>query len=90
MGNQAKIDGGEEAGLTSEELRRLRRENRTLRMERDLKGRRLLRTGERDRVSIYRFIAAERATNETTMLCAHLGMSLSATRSSTRGAIRRP
>lgn len=37
--NQAKIDTGEKAGLTSEErseLARLRRENRTLRMERDL------------------------------------------------------
>lgn len=37
--NQAKIDAGEKAGLTSEErdeLTRLRRENRTLRMERDL------------------------------------------------------
>jgi transposase len=37
--NQAKIDGGERAGLTTEEreeLRRLRKENRTLRMERDL------------------------------------------------------
>lgn len=37
--NQAKIDSGEKAGLSSEEreeLRRLRKENRTLRMERDL------------------------------------------------------
>jgi transposase len=37
--NQAKIDAGEKAGLTTEEraeLARLRRENRTLRMERDL------------------------------------------------------
>lgn len=37
--NQAKIDGGEKAGLTTEEraeLARLRKENRTLRMERDL------------------------------------------------------
>lgn len=37
--NQAKVDAGEKAGLTSEELeelRRLRKENRTLRMERDL------------------------------------------------------
>ena len=37
--SQAKIDAGEAAGLTTEEreeLRRLRRENRTLRMERDL------------------------------------------------------
>ena len=37
--NQAKIDGGEKAGLTTEEraeLSRLRKENRTLRMERDL------------------------------------------------------
>lgn len=37
--NQAKIDTGEKAGLTTEEreeLRRLRKENRTLRMERDL------------------------------------------------------
>jgi transposase len=36
---QAKIDAGEKAGLTSEErveLAKLRRENRTLRMERDL------------------------------------------------------
>jgi transposase len=35
----AKIDGGEKAGLTTEEraeLSRLRKENRTLRMERDL------------------------------------------------------
>jgi Transposase. len=37
--NQAKVDTGEKAGLTTEEraeLARLRRENRTLRMERDL------------------------------------------------------
>lgn len=37
--NQAKIDAGDKPGLTSEEreeLRRLRKENRTLRMERDL------------------------------------------------------
>lgn len=37
--NQAKIDNGEKAGLSTEELeelRRLRKENRTLRMERDL------------------------------------------------------
>jgi transposase len=37
--NQAKIDTGEKTGLTTEEraeLSRLRRENRTLRMERDL------------------------------------------------------
>jgi transposase len=37
--NQAKVDAGEKPGLTTEELeelRRLRKENRTLRMERDL------------------------------------------------------
>lgn len=37
--NQAKVDAGQKAGLTTEELeelRRLRKENRTLRMERDL------------------------------------------------------
>jgi len=37
--NQAKIDSGEKAGLTTEEraeLARLRKENKTLRMERDL------------------------------------------------------
>ena len=37
--NQAKVDAGEKAGLTTEELeelRRLRKENRTLRMERGL------------------------------------------------------
>ncbi len=37
--NQSKIDAGEAPGLTTEEraeLTRLRRENRTLRMERDL------------------------------------------------------
>ena len=37
--NQAQIDAGERPGLTTdeqEELRRLRSENRTLRMERDL------------------------------------------------------
>lgn len=36
---QARVDAGEQEGLTSderEELRRLRAENRTLRMERDL------------------------------------------------------
>ncbi len=36
---QARIDAGEEEGLSSderEELRRLRSENRTLKMERDL------------------------------------------------------
>lgn len=37
--NQSKIDNGEMVGLSTEELeelRRLRKENRTLRMERDL------------------------------------------------------
>ena len=37
--NQAKVDSGEKDGLTTEEraeLTRLRRDNRTLRMERDL------------------------------------------------------
>ena len=37
--HQSKIDNGEKAGLTTEEraeLARLRKENRTLRMERDL------------------------------------------------------
>ena len=37
--NQAKVDLGDKAGLTTEEraeLTRLRRDNRTLRMERDL------------------------------------------------------
>lgn len=40
--SQADIDGGHKAGLTSsekEELSRLRRENRVLRMERDLLSR---------------------------------------------------
>jgi len=37
--NQSKVDAGEKAGLTTEEreeLRRLRRENRTLREEREI------------------------------------------------------
>jgi transposase-like protein len=36
------------------------------------KSHRLLRTGERDRVSTYRFIAVERATHDVTVLCRQL------------------
>lgn len=42
------------------------------------KSRRLRRTGERDRVSTYRFIAAERGRFPVRMSCRHLGVSPSA------------
>lgn len=78
--HQAKVDAGDADGLTSterEELTRLRRENRTLRVERDiLKSRGLLRHGDRrDPVIVYRLVARERTTFPVRTMCRVLGVS---------------
>lgn len=80
---QADADAGhgQPGDLTSderEELRRLRREVKTLQQEREIprRRRRLLREG--DLVSRYRFIRAERASYPVTMLCRVLGVACSA------------
>jgi transposase-like protein len=80
--NQAQVDAGEKAGLTSEEraeLTQLRWGNRTLRMERDLLERAPPSSRGRSRPGgTYPFIAAERASFGVRMLCRHLGVSPSA------------
>jgi transposase-like protein len=79
--NQVQVDRGEREGLTTEEreeLRRLRRENKILRQERNSeKSRSLLREGRRGSVSVFRFIEAERARHSVPLLCRLLGVSRS-------------
>ena len=69
-------------GLTTDEraeLVRLRRENARLRQERDLlkASRGLLRDGERDPVSCYRIVLAEKARTPVSVACELLGVSAS-------------
>lgn len=78
---QAEVDAGQGPGgaLTTEEkadLARLRRENRTLRMERDFfwKSRRLLRGGRR---SAHELIEAQKTRFPVAVMCQVLGLSRS-------------
>lgn len=77
-------------GVTSDEgsdLARLRRENTRLRQERDLlKSRGLRRDGERDPVSMYRLIAAQKP-NPVSVACELLGVSRSGLRLDVQGAV---
>jgi len=80
---QAQIERGEREGLAGEgqeELRELRRRVLLLEQEREIlkKGRGLLREGERDAVSLYRFVAAEKANHSISLMCRLLGVSRSA------------
>ena len=70
---QAEIDAGRRDGLTTterEELSRLRRENRVLRQEREIrrKAAAFFAKGD-DPLSRYRFIAAEKAQHSVAQLC---------------------
>src|SRR5215203_2468058 len=73
---QVQIDRGERKGLTTEEreeLRRLGRENKILREQREILKKAaaffVLREGRRDLVSVFRFIEAERARHSVPLLC---------------------
>ena len=78
---QADVNAGRREGLSTEEreeLRRLRRENRTLLQKREnpQKSRGLLRPGERGAVTdAYRFIAAEKANYPVSLMSRMLGVS---------------
>ena len=78
---QSDVDAGRREGLTSEERRELRAaaEGANARAgARDLeKSRGLLRAGERDAVTVFGFIAAEKATYPISLMCRTLDVSRS-------------
>jgi transposase-like protein len=79
---QAEIDQGQREGLTTEEreeLKRLRREVKILLQEKEIlkKSGSLLRQGERDKVKLFSFIDAEKASYPISVLCRALAVSRS-------------
>ncbi|HEY3216550.1 MAG TPA: IS3 family transposase [Candidatus Eisenbacteria bacterium] len=80
---QTRIDEGLEPGLTTDErdeLRRLRRENRQLKLEREIlgKSRGLVRAGDRlDPVRGFEFVSAHQAVYPIAAQCQVLGVSTS-------------